>query len=46
VLEEVLRAIEGNVTPELALHSAMSRIADPHYAVPVWPAHATSRSDY
>jgi len=46
LLEEALRAIEGNVTPELALFSAMSRIADPHRPAPVWPPHATARSAY
>jgi DNA polymerase-3 subunit delta' len=46
VLEEALRAIEGNVTTDLALFSAMSRIADPHPPEPTWPRHATARWDY
>jgi DNA polymerase III subunit delta' len=46
VLEEALRAIEGNVTTDLALFSALARIADPDLSRPAWPRHATARWDY
>lgn len=46
VLEEALRAIEGNVTPELALFSAVSRLASPGRTQAVWPAHAAARWQY
>jgi hypothetical protein len=46
VLEEALRAIEGNVTADLALFSAMGRIADPSLEQADWPQHATGRWDY
>ena len=46
VLEEALRAIEGNVTADLALFSAMGRIADPRLEQADWPRHATGRWDY
>src|SRR5207244_2142778 len=43
VLEEALRAIEGNVTPDLALFSAMTRLAEPDFEESSWPAHPTGR---
>lgn len=46
VLEEALQAIEGNITPDLALFSAMSRIADPSFDRAEWPAHFSARWDY
>ncbi|NOT34729.1 MAG: AAA family ATPase [Candidatus Eisenbacteria bacterium] len=46
VLEEALRAIEGNVTPELALFSAMTRVAGARVGEHQWPPHATARWDY
>jgi DNA polymerase-3 subunit delta' len=46
VLEEALGAIEGNVTADLALFSAMSRIADPGFEDVSWPRHDTARWDY
>lgn len=46
ILEEALRAIEGNVSVDLALFSAMSRIADPSRSRTGWPRHATARWQY
>ncbi len=46
VLEEALRSIEGNVTPDLALFSAMRRAADPGFETSEWPAHAAGRWRY
>ena len=46
VLEEVLRAIEGNVTPELALFSGVSRVAGRHHGEGEWPRHPSARWDY
>jgi DNA polymerase-3 subunit delta' len=46
VLEEVLRAIEGNVTPEMALFSGMSRVAGERLGEGEWPRAATARWDY
>jgi DNA polymerase-3 subunit delta' len=46
VLEEMLRTIEGNVTPELAMFSALSRVAGERFAGESWPAHPTARWDY
>ena len=46
VLEEVLRAIEGNVTPEVALFSGISRIAGARLGEGEWPRAATTRWDY
>ncbi len=46
VLEEVLRAIEGNVTPELALFSGLARVAGQRLGEGEWPRPATARWDY
>jgi len=46
VLEEMLRAIEGNVTPELAMFSALSRLGGGRPDGDTWPPHATARWDY
>lgn len=46
VLEEMLRAIEGNVTPELALFSGMTRVAGAHTGEGDWPRHPTARWQY
>jgi DNA polymerase-3 subunit delta' len=46
VLEDALQAIEGNVTPDLALFSAMERIADPALESSSWPPPATARWQY
>ena len=45
-LEEALRAIEGNITPDLALFSALMRVADPAFETRAWPAHAAGRWKY
>ena len=46
VLEEMLRTIEGNVTPELAMFSALSRLGGEHFEADSWPPHPTARWDY
>jgi DNA polymerase-3 subunit delta' len=46
VLEEMLRAIEGNVSPDLAMFSAMARVAGVRFAEEAWPPHPTARWDY
>jgi DNA polymerase-3 subunit delta' len=46
VLEEVLRAIEGNVAPEVALFSGLSRVAGARLGEGEWPAAPTARWDY
>jgi DNA polymerase-3 subunit delta' len=46
VLEEMLRAIEGNVSADLTLFSGASRIAGERLGEGGWPAHATARWDY
>jgi hypothetical protein len=46
VLEEMLRSIEGNVSPDLTLFSGAARIAGSHLGEGGWPAHATARWDY
>uniref|UniRef100_A0A832MK46 DNA polymerase III subunit delta n=1 Tax=Eiseniibacteriota bacterium TaxID=2212470 RepID=A0A832MK46_UNCEI len=46
VLEEMLRAIEGNVTPELAIFSGLVRLVGGRMGEGEWPRHATARWDY
>jgi DNA polymerase III subunit delta' len=46
VLEEMLRTIEGNVTPELAMFSALARLTGKRFGGDAWPAHPTARWDY
>ncbi len=46
VLEEMLRSIEGNVTPELAMFSALSRLTARRADAAGWPPHPTARWDY
>jgi hypothetical protein len=46
VFEEMLRTIEGNVTPELAMFSALSRVSGGHFDEAAWPPHPTARWDY
>ena len=46
VLEEALRSIEGNVTPDLTLFSAMARMSGSGLGAGEWPAHPTARWDY
>ena len=45
VLEEALRSIDGNVSPDLTLFSALSRVAGDRLGEGAWPAHATARWD-
>jgi len=45
VLEEALRAIDGNVSPDLTLFSTLSRVAGDRLGEGAWPAHATARWD-
>jgi DNA polymerase-3 subunit delta' len=45
VLEEALRALEGNVTPELALFSALARAGGQRLGEGEWPAHAAARAE-
>jgi DNA polymerase-3 subunit delta' len=46
VLEEVLRAIEGNVSADLALFSGAARLVGRRLGEGAWPPHATARWDY
>jgi DNA polymerase-3 subunit delta' len=46
VLEEALRAIEGNVTADLTIFSAMARVAGGRFGEGEWPAHPAGRWDY
>jgi DNA polymerase-3 subunit delta' len=46
VLEEALRSIEGNVTADLTIFSAMARVAGGHLGEGEWPAHPAGRWDY
>ncbi|HVP14337.1 MAG TPA: AAA family ATPase [Terriglobales bacterium] len=46
VLEEMLRTIEGNVSPDLAMFSAISRVAGVRFGEESWPRHPTARWDY
>jgi DNA polymerase-3 subunit delta' len=47
ILEETLRAIEGNVSPDLAFFSGLARVAGDALAPPGdWPLAATARWDY
>jgi len=45
VLEEALRAIDGNVSPDLTLFSTLARVAGDLLGEGAWPAHATARWD-
>jgi DNA polymerase-3 subunit delta' len=45
-LEEALKSIEGNITPDLALFSALMRVANPAFETEEWPAHVTERWRY
>ncbi len=45
VLEEALRGIDGNVSADLTLFSALSRVAGDRMGELAWPAHATARWD-
>jgi DNA polymerase III subunit delta' len=46
VLEEMLRAIEGNVTPELAMFSGLTRVTGSRVGEGAWPRHSTARWEY
>jgi DNA polymerase-3 subunit delta' len=46
VLEEALRAIEGNVTADLTVFSAMARVAGARWGEGEWPSHASGRWNY
>ena len=46
VLEEVLRAIEGNVAPDVALFSGLARVAGARLGEGEWPQATTARWDY
>lgn len=46
VLEEVLRAIEGNVSPELSLFSGVARLGGMRWGETPWPGRDTARSIY
>jgi len=46
VLEEALRAMEGNVTADLTIFSAMARVAGGRFGEGEWPPHPAARWDY
>ena len=46
VLEEMVRSIDGNITPELAFFSGMSRVAGARFGERDWPKHTTARWAY
>jgi DNA polymerase-3 subunit delta' len=46
VLEEAIQSIEGNVTADLTVFSAMARVAGGRLGEGRWPAHPTARWDY
>jgi DNA polymerase-3 subunit delta' len=45
VLEEALRAIDGNVSADLTLFSTLARVAGSRMGEGAWPAHAAGRWD-
>ena len=45
VLEEALRAIDGNVSPDLTLFSTLTRVAGDRLGEGAWPGYATARWD-
>jgi DNA polymerase-3 subunit delta' len=45
VLEEALRSIDGNISPDLTLFSTLARVAGDRLGEGAWPAHATARWD-
>jgi len=46
VLEEMLRAIDGNVAADVAMFSGMARVAGARVGEGDWPRHPTDRWDY
>jgi len=45
VLEEALRSIDGNISPDLTLFSTLARVAGDRLGEGAWPAHAAARWD-
>ncbi len=45
VLEEALRSIAGNISPDLTLFTTLSRVGGQRMGEGAWPAHATARWD-
>ena len=45
VIEEAIRAIDGNVSTDLTLFSALARVGGSRAGEGAWPAHATARWD-
>ncbi len=45
-IEEAMRAIEGNISPDLAMFSATMRTANPSFETTEWPAHLADRWSY
>ena len=46
VLEEALRSIDGNVTADMTVFSAMARVAGARFGEGEWPPHPAGRWDY
>lgn len=46
VLEEALRAIDGNISADLTLFSTLARAGGQRLGEGAWPGHATARWDY
>ena len=46
VLEELLRAIEGNVSADTAMFSCLARVAGARLGEGEWPRHPAARWDY
>ncbi len=46
VLEEALRSIDGNVTADMTIFSAMARVAGARFGEGEWPPHPAGRWDY
>ena len=46
VLEEAIQSIDGNVTADLTVFSAMGRVAGARWGEGRWPAHPAARWDY
>jgi len=46
VLEEMLRAIDGNVAADVAMFSGMARVAGARLGEGEWPPHPTGRWSY
>ena len=46
VLEEALRSIDGNITPDLTLFSTLARVGGRRLGEGSWPAHSAGRWDY